>query len=426
MSRPYRILTMKPVLMIAYHFPPLTGSSGIQRTLRFVRHLPDFGWQPIVLTTHRRAYLQMSDDQMADIPEGIEVIRSPAWDTSRHFSVAGRYPSFLARPDRWLSWWPGAVLSGAAAIKRLRPEVIWSTYPIATAHLIGSSLARRSHLPWLADFRDPMAQPGYPADPAKWRSFDRIERRTIRQATFSTFTTPSAAATYRQRYPRHAERISVLENGYDEEAFAGGAPTGPLNPGRLTLLHSGIVYPQERDPTRLFEALALIKESQPELFTRIVVRFRASVHEALLHELAQRYRVTEVVEILPAIGYRDALQEMLCADALLILQAANCNEQIPAKLYEYLRAGRPMLVLTDALGDTGQAARAAGISSIAALDDARAIADLLRRFGEQPQHGTLATASAVAAASRRERTRQLATLLDQATSAGLCDAALGL
>ena len=60
--------SMKRVLMIAYHFPPLSGSSGIQRTLRFVRYLPEFGWQPTVLTTHPRAYQQVSDDQLADVP----------------------------------------------------------------------------------------------------------------------------------------------------------------------------------------------------------------------------------------------------------------------------------------------------------------------------------------------------------------------
>ena len=409
---------MKRLLMIAYHFPPLTGSSGIQRTLRFARYLPQFGWQPLVLTAHPRAYQQLSSDQVHDIPSGVEVIRAPAWDTSRHFAFAGRYPGFLARPDRWVSWWPGAVWSGTQAIRRHQPDAIWSTYPIATAHMIGSTLARRSGLPWVADFRDPMAQPDYPADPATWRSFHRVERKAIFEASCSTFTTPSAVRTYRNRYPEYAGSIHLLENGYDEEVFADTAPGDPLNPGRFTLLHSGVVYPSERDPSHLFEALAQLKKSQPEMFARIRVRFRAPVHEMMLTDLASRHGVNEAIEILPPIGYRDALREMLCAEGLMILQASNCNAQIPAKLYEYLRAGRPIVVFADPVGDTARAARDAGINAIAALDDTRAIAALLSRFGAETRDGTLPSAAAVAAASRRERTRQLATLLDQAEASG--------
>ncbi|HSQ81014.1 MAG TPA: glycosyltransferase, partial [Casimicrobiaceae bacterium] len=164
---------MKRVLMIAYHFPPLAGSSGIQRTLRFVQHLPAFGWEPAVLTADPRAYERTSEDLDAEVPDGVQVERAFALDTARQLSIAGRYPGFLARPDRWMTWQYAAVRSGMKLIRRWRPDVIWSTYPIATAHVIGSVLHRRSGLPWIADFRDPMAQEGYPADPRIWQSFKR-------------------------------------------------------------------------------------------------------------------------------------------------------------------------------------------------------------------------------------------------------------
>lgn len=408
---------MKRILMVAYHFPPLAGSSGIQRTLRFVRYLPEFGWKPVVLTAHPRAYPQLSDDQIGDIPAGVEVIRAPAWDAARHLAIAGRYPQFLARPDRWVSWWLGALWSWMGSVRRLRPDAIWSTYPIATAHMIGSTLARRSGLPWVADFRDPMAQVDYPSDPAKRKRFEEIEHDAVAAARFSTFTTPSAAELYRVRYPDYAGRICLLENGYDEETFANIAPGESLNPGRLTLLHSGVVYPMERDPTHLFEALAQLGRTAPALYKRIVLRFRAPVHESMVGALAQRHGVTDAIELMPSIPYREALREMLSADGLLVLQAANCNAQIPAKLYEYLRAGRPMVVFSDPAGDTAQAARLAGIDAIAPLDDAQAIARQLTKFVERPQEGTLSSDVAVTGASRRERTRQLSELLEQAVAA---------
>ncbi|MCP5300266.1 MAG: glycosyltransferase [Chromatiaceae bacterium] len=412
---------MKRVLMIAYHFPPLAGSSGIQRTLRFVRYLPEYGWEPVVLTAHERAYAETSDDQLKDVPEGVRVIRAPAWDTSRHFAVGGRYPRFLSLPDRWVSWWLGGVWCGSRLLRQSKFDAIWSTYPIATAHMLGASLAARSGLPWIADFRDPMAQPDYPVDKEKRKRFFAIERRAVNSATFSTFTTPSAAETYRVRYPDRAASIRLLENGYDEETFADAAKGEALSAGRLTLLHSGIVYPVERDPSSLFRALGYLRRSEPEIYRRINVRFRAPVHEDLLRRLAAENNVDDAVEIMPPIDYRSALQEMCSADALLVLQAANCNEQIPAKLYEYMRAGRPVLVLSDPSGDTATASRMAGIGAIARLDDAAEIADRLIRFVRNPNEDTLPNTHAVRAASRRERTQRLAGLLDSLAGAQRCE-----
>lgn len=407
---------MKRLLIVAFHFPPLAGSSGIQRTLRFARYLPEFGWEPVILTAHPRAYEQVAEDQLADIPRGIEVVRAPAWDAARHFSLGGRYPGWLARPDRWLSWWAGAVPAGMGMIRRHAPHAIWSTYPVATAHSIGATLRARSGLPWVADFRDPMAQDDYPEDPATWRSFDRVERRAIGAASVATFTTPSALRLYRERYPERAARMHLVENGYDEETFADLQARAPLNPGRLTLLHSGIVYPSERDPTRLFTALGRLRRSQPDVFARLVVRFRAPVHEELLRRLANEAGVTDAIEVLPAVAYRDALDEMMAADGLLVLQAANCNAQIPAKLYEYLRTRRPVVALTDPAGDTAVVMREAGIRAIAPLDNAGAIEALLARFVAAPQDGTLPGEAAIAGASRRGRTAQLAALLDAAVA----------
>src|SRR5690349_24233327 len=100
------------VLMIAYHFPPLRGSSGIQRTLRFCQYLPEFGWTPLVLTANERAYESVDQASLREIPEGLVVRRAFALNTARHLAIAGRYPARLAIPDRWVSWVLGGVLAG--------------------------------------------------------------------------------------------------------------------------------------------------------------------------------------------------------------------------------------------------------------------------------------------------------------------------
>jgi len=409
---------MKRLLMIAYHFPPLAGSSGIQRTLRFVQHLPLFGWEPIVLSADPRAYERTSEDLMSDIPESVVVRRAFALDTARHLSIGGRYIGAMARPDRWVSWKISAVREGMRMVKEFKPQAIWSTYPIATAHLIGAELQRRSGLPWIADFRDPMAQEGYPADPLVWQSYNSIEEQTLSTASFSTFTTPGAAQTYQSRYPESAGRVVVLENGYDEETFAAveksGVQAQKIHPEAVTLLHSGIVYPEERDPTQFFEAMGQLKAKGVIQAGALKIRFRASVHDDLLNALARKYDVVEFIDCQPPIPYREALAEMLSADGLLVMQASNCNEQIPAKIYEYLRAGRPILALTDPLGDTATTLRNAGAGDMARLDSVEEICEILPAFIDaiRCSKAALPLVQAVEQASRVGRTAQLAKLLE--------------
>jgi glycosyltransferase involved in cell wall biosynthesis len=406
--------------MIAFHFPPQRGSSGIQRTLRFARYLPEFGWEPHVLTVHPRAY--DATDASVAVPDGVRVHRAFALDAARHLALRGRYASLLARPDRWASWWWSAVPVGLNLIRKLRPQALWSTYPIATAHAIGNTLARLTNVPWIADFRDPMAQDGYPVDPAVWRRFAHIEARALAIACHSVFTTPGAAQRYRTRYPARAQRISVIENGYDEELFENLPSVQRRSGPPLVLLHSGIVYPSERDPSALFAALRVLRERGVASRDTLLLRLRAPVHVALIEDLATRHAVRDLIEIAPPLPYREALAEMLTADGLVVLQAANCNEQIPAKLYEYLRAGRPILGLADPRGDTADALRDAGITHLAALENAEAIADALQRFVDDVSAGRapLPAPGAVLRASRRVRTAELAALLERASAAAGC------
>jgi glycosyltransferase involved in cell wall biosynthesis len=350
------------------------------------------------------------------VPSDVPVYRAFALDAQRHLSFRGRYPGALARPDRWVSWVFGAIPQILTILRKERPSVVWSTYPIATAHIVGSMAHRWSRLPWVADFRDPMAQDDYPTDPATWRSFARIEAHAVKRAAVSVFTTRSAAQTYRARYPTAADRIVTIENGYDEESFAGIDPrVEQARGGRITLLHSGVVYPVERDPSVFFAVLAQLKRSGVVSNRSLCVRFRASGNDALLRRLAAEHGIEDLIELAPSIPYRAALAEMSEVDGLLVLQASNCNEQIPAKAYEYLRTYRPLVGLADPAGDTGDLLRRSGVPYIAALHDPAGIEQVLRRYLIDAAGGNAAVPSreAVALHSRAARTNQLAETLDR-------------
>lgn len=410
---------MRRVLMVSFQFPPMAGTSGVQRALRFAQQLPASGWAPNLLTAHPRVHAQTGTDLLEEIPPDLVVRRAFALDAARHLSIAGRYPGFLARPDRWHSWLLGAVPAGLKLIRETRPDAIWSTYPIPTAHLVGYWLSRLSGLPWVADFRDPMAHDGYPADPVLWRSFAAVERKVFARAARFTFTTPGAARLYAKRFPAAADRIRVIENGYSEEAFQQAersVRSGHGAAGPRVLLHSGVVYPDWRSPARLFEALAAAKAAGRIDASTLRLRLRATAHDDFVRALAERLGVGDLVEIAPPIPYADALAEMLRADGLLLLQSNDCNDQIPAKAYEYLRARRPVLTLADPAGDTAQLMRRAGLPYNAALEDGPGVAAALDRFLDDLFHdrAALPAPPAIAAASRESRTGELARVLDEA------------
>jgi len=413
---------MKRVLLIAYHYPPARGSSGLQRTLKFSRYLQEFGWQPSVLTVAPRAHPSVGNDQMAEIPPDVEVERAFALDTARHLSFKGRYPQWLALPDRWATWQVRGVPVGLSMMRRLGIDVLWSTYPIATAHKIGLSLQRRTGRPWIADFRDSMTEENYPTDPQVRQVYRSLEREVIGRSAFCVFTTPGTVRMYQGRYPDvPAQRMRMIENGYDEENFTAAERKLPtVRPGRpITLVHSGILYPSERDPTAFFGALQDLKRSGAVSAQRLRVVLRATGHDAHIARPIAQFEVADLVELAPSVAYVDALAETMTADGLLLFQAANCNHQIPAKLYEYLRAGRPILALTDAAGDTAATLRDAGVQSIAQLEQRADIVAHLTKFLTDIENGSAMLVSRELASrySRRSQARQLAALLDETLAA---------
>jgi len=412
--------------MIAYHYPPEGSSSGIQRTLKFTRCLRENGWGASVLTAHPRAYTVSKADQMGDIPSGVEVVRAFALDSARHRGLRGRYFTWTGLPDRWVTWWPGAVVAGMRLIRKHRPSVIWSTYPIATAHLIGWTLQRLSGLPWVADFRDSMTEDDYPPDERQRRVYRWIERKTIARCSKAVFTTPGALRMYAERYPEvPSQRLAVIANGYDQETFVAAEGMRPselrrANPGQLVLLHSGVLYPSERDPRCFYRALAELLRGGELTPAGLRVLLRATGHDEHHRRLIQENGLEDVVVLAPAIPYREALREMMDVDGLLVFQAANCNHQIPAKIYEYFRAKRPILALTDPRGDTAAALREMGFDAIAPLDDEmqirQGLLDFLRTIRES--RAPVPAEDAIRLHSRRARSAELARIFDEVSAAG--------
>jgi hypothetical protein len=347
------------------------------------------------------------------------VERAFGLDTSRHFSWRGKYSNYMAQPDRWISWWPAAVWTGMRMIDKYQPDAIFSTFPIATAHLIGLSLSKRSRLPWVADFRDAMIEEGYPQDPLTWKVHHRLEIATVAQCARAVFTAQPTRDMYAERYPEvPTSKWVCIENGYDEDNFLdaeAGLEVVPLGkPDQLTLVHSGVLYPKERDPRAFFEALSRLKIAGVISADKLQIVLRATGSDDLYRPQLVALNLQDIVRLEPSVAYRDALREMLRADGLLLFQGSVCDHQVPAKIYEYYRAARPILALVGPEGISATMLREAGVQDQANMADPRQIAEVMSIFLNKLRAGNAVGVSRDFAGrnSRRSRTRELAGLLD--------------
>lgn len=407
--------------MVAFHFPPAAMGSGHLRTLGFVRHLPDLGWKPIVLSARAGAYpcVDVASDQL--IPRDCEVRRAFALDAGRHLAINGKYPGFLAKPDRWISWWPSAVWQGLRLIRQHQVDAIWSTYPVMSAHRIAYTLSRLAGVPWIADFRDPVASSVSSVNAFALASQKSVERRVLERARKTVFTTSSALHGYAVEYPAAFEqgRMSVIPNGYDEAAFAGFPAMSRRPPVArpLQFVHSGLLYPDGRSPVPFFTALANLRTSGALADGEVRVVLRASGSESLYANEIHRLGLDETVVLAPAIPNQEALREQAEADALLLFQGERFDRQIPAKVYEYLRIGRPILALVGRDGDTAALLRDTGGAQQVSMEDVPAIEDGLAGFlrALREQKAPVADMNVVRRYSRAAGAASLAGLLDQAT-----------
>ncbi len=368
---------MKHALFIAFHYPPEASSSGVLRTLKYSRYLEEYGWRVTVISPHVDAYAVTDATLEVQIPASAKVIRTPFLNTKRSLSIGGVHSLLLALPDPWIGWLPWAVAAGRRVARDDPFDLVYSTNPHATAHLIARRVARSSGRPWVTDFRDPWYEG--PAEPAllaemRWRqrldetverkAHCRLERGVVGRCSDVVTSTLQLRDMMRARYPEKADRITTILNGYDEADFSAlNSSAGGAAGDRLTIVHAGIINDQFRDPRPIFRALRRAAVQGVLDLRRLCLRFIGggafADSDAVRASVAEN-ELNDCVEFVPRIPYEQSLTEIARADLLLLLQASkDTADLVPAKLYEYLRAQKPVLAVVFP-GSAGEVLAAVG------------------------------------------------------------------
>jgi glycosyltransferase involved in cell wall biosynthesis len=400
-------MTRHRVLLITYYFPP-QAAVAVHRMIGLVRHLPRLGWEPTVLAPPSTPWEPTDETLLARVPPGTEVVSVP-------FPCGGVY-RLIRRLAPEAAWLPRAARAANRVVRRLAPDMILTSGPPHCVHRLGLYLRRRWGLPWVADFRDAWVAGGRPAREVwRHRLGRRWETATLREASALLANTPAVAAALRSAYGPLADKVMVAPNGFDPEDFPASAAAAAPAEGPRTLLHAGELY-GGRDPRPLLDALCALQSAGPggaPLF-RLRLLGRSTGGAFDVEAEVQRRGLAGVVEVTGQVVYRQALAEMAHADVLLVVTAPPQDRVgIPAKLYEYFGAGRPVLALAQPEGDVAWALRTSGLTHrITPADDAAGISQALRELHAELHGGIPAPAAAESPFTRAAMSRRVGSVLD--------------
>jgi len=430
---------MKRVAIVTYWYPPMRTVASV-RLAKFAKYLPAFGWEPFVFTitpgstryTRAGALTDATPDDHVfrtsdpSLHTKIDRLRSrhddarakgSAADTSLRGTVLGRvayrvYREALCFPDETWPWLLQRRTIVAAA-RAVAPDVVFSSSPPATSHLIASAIARDLRKPWVADFRDPWSQTHTLPRFAPLRAVESIvERRTIRRASALTTVTNAMAD---QLASFHRKPVFVVHNGFDDEVQSRQADA-PADERRFTLVHTGILYERTRTPAVLFDALSGLVARGDIDPREIVIRFYGRNLDIAARELARRPAIAPSVELCGEVSYGDSLTVQQRATALLLLEwtDARASGVLTGKIFEYFAAGRPILAIGPRGGEIDRLLARTKRGSLAA-DASEAAKLLLAAVKQFRASGTLACdtgGESIDQFSRRALTGRLAGVFD--------------
>ncbi len=392
---------MRQVLFISYYFPP-SGGPGVQRTLKFVKYLPEFGWQPTVLTVDPAyaAYPEQDADLMSEVPTDTRVVRTRSWDpyasyarflgrpkeeavgvafvddesesARQKFALWLRANLFL--PDARVGWMFVAIREARKLCEESNFDAVITTGPPHSTHLVGNSISKRFNIPWLADFRDPWTGIHYYADlPATTpaRALDRkLESKVLGHAKAVTVVSPTMATNLAKILDRE---YLLIPNGFDPADFKNEAA---VPSGRFVLRYTGTLS-RTQNPVGLWQALSSLRGEDD--LNDVSVELVGNVDRSVLESILQ-LGIDDLVSTHAYLPHREVVALMKESSLLLLVinDVPNASEILTGKLFEYLASGRPILGVGPVSGDAAQILDETGAGTMFEHDDVSGLADHIR------------------------------------------------
>jgi glycosyltransferase involved in cell wall biosynthesis len=421
----------KTVLMLCYFFPPL-GGGGVQRSLQFAKYLPEFDWDPVVISVvpNRRNTVEQSrdDSSVREIDGRTVVYRTESRELASLYAVLHRlglrkllFESERLLPNMQQDYKQGWLRPALRLARQLLSSgggrtVVYSSAPPYSAHRVGLRLHESAAMPWVADYRDPLTlrtsyRPGTPMQ--RWID-TRLDRAVVAGADALIANTETDGAAFIERFGVPRDRVHVIPNGFDPEDFAPSAAAttraGPDSSGfRVTCV--GKFY-EMTDPHAFFRAFRRFSAAHPDAS----LRFLAPLTRATLRAAEGELNGVDW-SVRDRVPHDEAVREMKSSAVLLANLTQEWIHPVPGKLYEYLAARRPMLFIGRGDGDAAALIRRAGAGEITGFDEKsmlEGLESLYSRYRQSPGDFEPRD-SVIQEFDRRDQVRRLATIFDSVT-----------
>ena len=366
---------MKRVLIITYYWPP-SGGGGVMRWLKMSKYFPELGWQPVIYTPENPDPSVIDHSLVAEVSENTETIRRPIWEPYNIYrwltgksktekfkagyiseasqaSFKDRISVFIRGnfliPDPRIFWVNPSVKFLSGYLKEKPVDLIITTGPPHSMHLIGQRLRKMFDIPWLADFRDPWTSIDFfgklRLTPVARRIHHGMELKVLKSADFITTVSPNVAAGLEKLSGRE---VHVVYNGYDPEdyEFESGEPDPDF-----VISHFGS-FNLDRNPAALWEALGEICNENSGFARKLKIQLIGQTHEEIISQIINN-GMRENLVVLPQQEHREGLK-ILNRSRIFLLplnNAPNVLGILPGKMYEYLALGRPIFVIGPHGGD---------------------------------------------------------------------------
>lgn len=424
---------MKKVLIITYYFPP-AGGPGVQRWLKFVKYLPEFGIDPVVYVPENPSYPIIDEQLLEEIPASVTVVKHKiiepyglaavfSKDKTKRIS-AGIIPNERkqTRVDRFLLWIRGNLFIPDARIFWVKPSVsylkkyiqenqidtIITTGPPHSLHLIGLHLKEQLSVRWLADFRDPWTTIGYHdklhLSESAAQKHRALEKKVLNTADEIIVTSPSTQAEFEKKT---IKPVTVITNGFDHEKVA------PQNlDEKFSLAHIGSLL-SERNPVNLWQALSDLVKEIPGFSDHLQLKLIGTVSKEVLETMGS-YNLSDYVSNLGYVSHQEALEHQRKSQVLLLIEinSRNTISIIPGKLFEYMISNRPILAVGPHGSDFAQMIQKTNTGvfyDYAAKDQIKQT--LAKWYAQYLEKNLKVHAVGIDQYSRHSLTRQLSTLL---------------
>jgi glycosyltransferase involved in cell wall biosynthesis len=435
----------KRVLIITYYWPP-TGGAGVQRWLKFVKYLREFGWEPIVYTPSNPESPDDDPSLVNDIPEKVNVIRTEIWEpynlyrkftgvkktdkinpafhtdqkkvsARQSFSVWLRGNLFIPDPRKY--WIKPSVKFLADWISKNPVDVIISSGPPHSMHLIGRGLHRKTNIPWVADFRDPWTNLDFYDDLklSGWadRKHRRLERSVLEEANVVLSVGKTMNAEFVQMMKDYKSstdlsRFRVITNGYDEsDVFKGQIERDK----KFSIAHLGTMS-LARNPEVLWKALKKLSDEDPvfkeDLEIKLVGKTDGSVIESV-----RSYGLGDSLNVVSYLPHHEVVKIQKQSQLLLLVlnNTRTAKGILTGKFFEYMSAKQPILAVGPVDGDAAEILLQSHAGTIAGYNDHDLMYAQVKDFYAKYKSGNLKIDSrGVEKYSRKELTGQLANVLN--------------